>query len=68
MTLEQTQPLLTTPPQVEVVVVVVVVVVGLGFMTRLTSHVISVDFYSECGKSDKFCSEVLLCAVKNVCV
>ena len=38
------------------------VVVVLGFMTLLTSQVISVAFYSEREKSYKFCSEVLISA------
>ena len=38
----------------------VVVVVDLGFTTLLTTQVISVDFYSEREKSDKFCSEALI--------
>ena len=46
----------------KVVVVVVVVVVVLGFTTLLTSQVISVAFYSEREKSDKFCSEALISA------
>ena len=40
----------------------VVVVVDLGFTTLLTSQVISVAFYSEREKSDKFCSEALISA------
>ena len=36
--------------------------VVLGFTTLLTSQVISVAFYSECEKSDKFCSETLISA------
>ena len=36
--------------------------VDLGFTTRLTSQVISVAFYSEHEKSDKFCSEALILA------
>ena len=43
-------------------VVVVVVVVDLGFMMLLTSRVISVAFYNECEKSDKFSSEALISA------
>ena len=39
-----------------------VVVVVLGFTTPLTSQIISVAFYSERGKSDKFCSEALISA------
>ena len=39
-----------------------VVVVGLGFTTLLTSQVVSVAFYSEREKSDKFCSEALISA------
>ena len=39
-----------------------VVVADLGFMTLLSSHVISVTFYSEREKSDKFCSEALISA------
>ena len=38
------------------------VVVDLGFTTLLTSQVISMTFYSEREKSDKFCSEVLVSA------
>ena len=38
------------------------VVVDLGFTTPLTSQVISVAFYSEREKSDKFCSEALISA------
>ena len=38
----------------------VVVVVDLGFTTLLTSQVISVAFYIEREKSDKFCSEALI--------
>ena len=34
----------------------------LGFTALLTSQVIRVSFYSECEKSDKFCSEVLIAA------
>ena len=45
-----------------VVVLVVVVVVDLGFTKLLTSQVISVTFYSELEKSDKFCSEALISA------
>ena len=45
-----------------VVVVVAVVVDELGFTTLLTSQVISVAFYSEREKSDKFCSETLISA------
>ena len=41
-------------------VVVVVVVVNLGFTTLSTSQVISVAFYSELEKSDKFCTEALI--------
>ena len=46
------------------VMVLLVVVVGLvlGFTTLLTSQVISVAFYSEHEKSDKFCSEALILA------
>ena len=40
----------------------VVVVVDLGFTTLLTSQVISVAFYSEREKSDKFSSEDLISA------
>ena len=43
-------------------IVVVVIVVDLGFMTHLTSQVISVAFYSEREKSDKFCSQALILA------
>ena len=39
-----------------------VVVVDLGFTTLLTSQVISVTFYSEHEKSDKFCSEAVILA------
>ena len=39
-----------------------VVAVDLGFTTLLTSQVISVAFYSEREKSDKFCSEALISA------
>ena len=38
------------------------VVVDLGLMMLLTSEVISVSFYSEREKSDKFCSEALILA------
>ena len=38
------------------------VVVGLGFTTFLTSQVISIAFYSEHEKSDKFCSETQISA------
>ena len=38
------------------------VVVDLGFTTLLTSQVISVAFYSEREKSDKFCSQTLISA------
>ena len=46
----------------------VVVVVDFGFTTLLTSQVISITFYSEGEKADKFCSgalrlEILLRAV-----
>ena len=44
------------------VTVVVVVNLVLGFMTLLTSQVISVTFYSEREKFDKFCSEALISA------
>ena len=47
---------------VVVVGLVVVVVVDLGFTTLLTSQVISVAFYREREKSDKFCSEALISA------
>ena len=47
---------------VVVVVVVVLVVVDLGFTTLLTSQIISVAFYSEREKSDKFCSEAVISA------
>ena len=40
--------------------VFVVVVVVLGFTTLLTSEVISVAFYTEREKSDKFCTEALI--------
>ena len=40
----------------------VVVVVVLGFTTLLTFQIISVVFYSESEKSDKFCSEALISA------
>ena len=39
-----------------------VLVVDLGFTMQLTSQVISVAFYSEREKSDKFCSEALISA------
>ena len=39
-----------------------VVVEDLSFTTLLTSQVISVAFYSEIKKSDKFCSEALISA------
>ena len=39
-----------------------VVVVVLGFTTLLTSQIISVAFYIEHEKSDKFCSEALISA------
>ena len=42
--------------------VVAVVVVSLGFTTLLTSQVISVAFYIEREKSDKFCSEAVISA------
>ena len=42
--------------------IIVVVVVVLGFTTLLTSQVISVAFYSEREKFDKFCSEALISA------
>ena len=42
--------------------IVVVVVVVLGFTTLSTSQVISVGFYSEREKSDKFCTEALISA------
>ena len=48
--------------QMYLVVVVVVVVVVLCFTTLLTSHIISVAFYSVREKSDKFCSEALISA------
>ena len=38
------------------------VAVDLGFTTLLTSQVISVTFYSEHEKSNKFCSEALISA------
>ena len=40
----------------------VVVVVDLSFTMLLTSQVISITFYSERKKSDKFCSEALILA------
>ena len=39
-----------------------VVVVVLDFTMHLTSQVISIAFYSEREKSDKFCSEALIAA------
>ena len=39
-----------------------VAVVDLGFTTLLIPQVISVAFYSEREKCDKFCSEVLILA------
>ena len=45
-----------------VVVVGVVVVVDLCFMMLLTSQVISVTFYNEHKKSNKFCPEALILA------
>ena len=39
-----------------------IVVVVFGFTSLLTSLVISVAFYSEREKSDKFCSEALILA------
>ena len=45
-----------------VVVGVVVVVDDLGLTTLLTSQVISVAFYTEREKTDKFCSEALISA------
>ena len=36
------------------------VIVDLGFKTLLTSQVISIAFYSEREKSDKFCSEAVI--------
>ena len=42
------------------VVMVVVAAVVLGFTTLLTSQVISVAFYSEREKSDRFCSEAVI--------
>ena len=39
-----------------------IVVVDLDFTALLTSQVISVAFYSEHEKSDKFCSEALISA------
>ena len=44
------------------IVLVVVVVVDWGFTTLLTSQVISVAFYIEREKSDKFFSEALISA------
>ena len=41
----------------------IVVVVYLGFTILLTFQVIRVAFYSERGKSDKFCSEALISAL-----
>ena len=38
------------------------VIIDLVFTTLLTSQVISVAFYSEREKSDKFCSEALISA------
>ena len=43
-------------------ITVLVVVVDLGFMMLLTSQIISVAFYSEREKSNKFCSEALILA------
>ena len=43
----------------------VVVVVVLGFKMLLTSQVISVTFYSEHEKTDKFCSEALISACSS---
>ena len=43
-------------------IVVVIEVVVSGFTALLTSQVISVAFYSECEKSDKFCFEALISA------
>ena len=43
------------------------VVVDLGFTTLLTSQVISVAFYSEREKSDKFCSEAVISACSFTC-
>ena len=48
--------------EAEISLTVVPVVVELGFTTLLTSQIIVVAFYSECGKSDKFCSEALISA------
>ena len=42
--------------------VVVEVVVDLSLTTLLTSEVISIAFYNEREKSDKFCSEALISA------
>ena len=39
-----------------------VVVVDLGFTTLLPSHIISIAFYSEREKFNKFCSEALISA------
>ena len=39
-----------------------IVVVDWGFTTLLTAQVISMTFYSERGKYDKFCSEALISA------
>ena len=38
------------------------IVVDRGFTTFLTAQVISMTFYSEREKSDKFCSEALISA------
>ena len=55
-------PALAPAVWVGVGVAVVVVVVDFGFTSLLTSQVISVAFYSEREKSDKFCSEALISA------
>ena len=47
---------------IDAITAIRVVVVDLGFTTLLTSQVISVSFYSEREKSDKFCSEALILA------
>ena len=44
------------------IIIIAAVVVDSGFMTLLTSQVISVAFYNEREKSDKFCSEALISA------
>ena len=47
---------------VRIVILSTVVVIGLDFTTLLTSQVISVAFYSDREKSDRFCSEALVSA------